>query len=56
MRHVTECMHKVLPDSFNESVEILLKAAPDISGWECMTLPDYVEMYGQKYWERSMSR
>ena len=58
MHHVTECMHKVLPDSFDESVEILLKAAPEIhkiKGWECMTLPDYIEIYGQKFWDKSMS-
>ncbi len=55
MRHVTECMHKVLPDSFEKSVEILLKAAPEITGWESMTLPDYIEISGQKYWEKSMS-
>lgn len=55
MRHVTECMHQVLPDSFDEAVDILLKAAPDIRGWEGMTLPDYVEVYGQEYWDTSMS-
>ncbi len=42
MRHTTECMHRVLPDSFDESVEILLKAAPEIKGWESMSLPDYI--------------
>lgn len=55
MRHVTECMHRVLPDSFEKSVEILLKAAPEISGWESMTLPDYIEVYGRRHWEESMS-
>jgi len=55
MRHVTECMHKVLPESFDESLDILLKAAPEIKGWESMTLPDYVEVYGQKFWNKSMS-
>lgn len=55
MRHVTQCMHKGLPDSFDESVEILLIAAPELTGWESMTLPDYIEVYGQKYWEKSMS-
>ncbi len=55
MRHVAECMHKVLPDSFEESVEILLKASPEIRGWECMSLSNYVEIYGQKFWDKSMS-
>lgn len=56
VRHVTECMHKVLPDSFDETVEILLKAAPEVSGWwEGMTLPDYIELYGQNFWDKSMS-
>jgi 3-methyladenine DNA glycosylase AlkC len=55
MRHVTECMHKVLPDSFEEAVDILLRAAPEISGWEGMTLPDYVEVYGQGSWDKAMA-
>ncbi len=55
MHHVTECLHKVLPDSFDESIKILLKAAPKVNGWESMTLPDYVEVYGQKYWKKSMA-
>lgn len=52
-RHVTECMHKVLPDSFDESVKILLNAAPEVKGWESMTFPDYIEVYGQKFWDKS---
>jgi 3-methyladenine DNA glycosylase AlkC len=54
MHHVTLCLHKVLPESFDESVEILLKSAPEINGWESMTLPDYIEMYGQEFWDKSM--
>lgn len=55
MRHVTLCLHRVLPATFDEAVEILIKAAPEIKGWECMTLPDYIELYGQNFWEKSMS-
>ncbi len=55
MRHVTLCMHKVLPDSFEDTVGILLKACPEIKGWESMALPDYIEVYGQDFWGLSMS-
>lgn len=55
MRHVTHCMHQVLPDAFDASVDILLKAAPEINGWESMTLPDYIEVYGRPYWKKSMA-
>lgn len=54
MHHVTECMYKVSPDSFDESVEILLKAAPESKGWESMTLPDYIEIYGQEFWDNGI--
>lgn len=55
MRHVTLSMHQVLPDSFEKAVEILLKAAPELNWWENMCLPDYIGVYGQDYWDISMS-
>ena len=54
MRHVSACMQKVLPQDFIKSVEILEKIAPDIKGFEAMTLPDYVEQYGMEYFDRSL--
>jgi 3-methyladenine DNA glycosylase AlkC len=54
MRHITECMHQVLPSSFPEAIKILRKAAPKIKGFEAMCLPDYVELYGLDFWDLSM--
>lgn len=55
MRHVTQCMHKVLPVDFEKTIEILLKAAPELEWWENICLPDYVCLYGHDYWDLSMS-
>jgi 3-methyladenine DNA glycosylase AlkC len=54
MRHTTLCLHETLPKSFKEALEILKKAAPYIKGFEAMTLPDYVEVYGLDDWELSL--
>lgn len=53
MRHTTECLKKVLPQDYKEAIKILMKAAPEISGFEAMTLPDYVELYGLENWDLS---
>ncbi len=54
MRHTTHCLFQVLPDSYEESVDILMKAAPGVKGFEAMVLPDFVEVYGQEDWEISL--
>ncbi len=54
MRHATLCLKQVLPASFPEAVDILIACAPSIKGFEAMTLPDYVELYGLEHWEKSM--
>jgi 3-methyladenine DNA glycosylase AlkC len=54
MRHTTLCLHETLPKPFNEALEILKKAAPYIKGFEAMTLPDYIEVYGIDDWELSL--
>ncbi len=54
MRHTTLCLHETLPKSFKEALDILKKAAPYIKGFEAMTLPDYVEVYGMDDWELSL--
>ena len=55
MRHTTQCLHEVLPDNYVETLVILIKAAPDIKGFEAMALPDYVEVYGMNDWEESLN-
>ena len=54
MRHVTECLHKTLPESYNNALDILIEAAPDVKGMEAICLPDYVELYGQDNFELSL--
>lgn len=55
MRHTSKCLHEVLPNNFVETFVILIKAAPEIKGFEAMTLPDYVEVYGMNDWEESLN-
>ena len=54
MRHVTECLHQVLPTSYKKALSILKKAAPEVKGFEAMCLPDYVELYGLEDWVSSL--
>lgn len=56
MWHTTLCLHKTLPDSYPEALEILKKAAPFIKGFDALALPDYVEKYGMapEHWDLSL--
>ena len=53
MRHTTECMYETLPKSYKEALDILKKVIPHIKGFEAMSFPDYVEMYGMDDWALS---
>lgn len=55
MRHTTKCLHEVMPENYIESLVILINAAPWVKGFEAMTLPDYVEVYGMNDWEESLN-
>ncbi|MDF1548520.1 MAG: DNA alkylation repair protein [Bacteroidales bacterium] len=55
MRHLTNCLHDTLPENYEKALNILLKISPDIRGFEGICLPDFVEMYGMEYWEKSLS-
>ncbi len=55
MRHTSKCLHKVLPADYIASLVILIKAAPEVKGFEAMSLPDYVELYGMSHWEESLN-
>ncbi len=54
MRHTTECLHQTLPKSYERAVQVLMKAAPKVSGFDAMCLPDFVELYGLDNWDPSM--
>jgi len=53
MRHTTICLKETLPQTYKDSVDILIKVAPQISGFESLSLPDFVELYGIDEWEIS---
>lgn len=54
MRHVARCMQRVLPVDYREALGILLEIAPHVHGFEAMSLPDFVEQFGQDDWEASL--
>ncbi len=54
MRHTTQCLHHTLPPSYMQAVAILKEAAPYVKGFEAMSLPDFVELYGmEEEWDLS---
>jgi len=55
MRHTTNCLYETLPKDYTKALIILVKAAPELKGFEAMTLPDYVEVYGMDFWEESLN-
>jgi 3-methyladenine DNA glycosylase AlkC len=54
MRHTTECLNKVLPETYEDTLDILKEAAPHIKGFEALSLPDYVALYGMDDWGLSL--
>jgi 3-methyladenine DNA glycosylase AlkC len=54
MRHTTRCLHETLPKSYKDALNILIKAAPHVKGFEAMSFPDFVATYGLDKWELSM--
>ncbi len=55
MHHVSDCLHTCLPDDYISALVVLVKAAPEVKGFEGMVLPDYVEKYGMDHWEESLN-
>ncbi|OQX95193.1 DNA alkylation repair protein, partial [candidate division KSB1 bacterium 4572_119] len=45
---------KTLPKSYEKALYILKKAIPFIKGFEAMSFPDYVEIYGMLDWDLSL--
>jgi 3-methyladenine DNA glycosylase AlkC len=56
MRHITLTMHDALPQAFPTALDILRRAAPDLSdyGFQNMVFSDFVELYGLDKWELSI--
>lgn len=56
MRQIAVAYHAVLPASYDQAIEILWALAPRINhGFASMVLPEYVALYGQDDFERSMA-
>ncbi len=54
MRHTTKCLFDTLPKPYKKALDILIKAAPDVKGFEAMALPDFVATYGMDDWDLSL--
>lgn len=55
MARVSECLHAVLPLSYEETLEVLYALAPRLnSGFVSISLPHYVATYGAEKFELSM--
>ncbi|MES2728224.1 MAG: DNA alkylation repair protein [Bacteroidota bacterium] len=46
MRHITNSLHKTMPVSYSEQVDILKKLATHFTGFTAMVFPDFMEVYG----------
>lgn len=51
MRHITECLKKVLPENYSSALNILMKVRPHMSGLKYISFAnicfaDFVELYG----------
>ncbi|MBT3251825.1 MAG: DNA alkylation repair protein [Candidatus Marinimicrobia bacterium] len=54
MHHISVCLRKYLPEDYIKAVDILLKVSSNSSGFQFMFFPDFVEMYGLDYFEKSV--
>ncbi len=55
MRHTTHCLHQILPEDYTEAVKILKQAATQVKGFEAISLPDYIALYGIEDWDLSLA-
>jgi 3-methyladenine DNA glycosylase AlkC len=54
MRHITRCLHEMLPESYKKALAVLKKAAPHVRGMEAICLPEYVGLYGLDHRDASL--
>ncbi|UZE96493.1 DNA alkylation repair protein [Alkalimarinus alittae] len=55
MKHISMTLHKCLPLSFDQVVEILLEAGKSFGGYEGLFFPDYIEQFGADDWALSVT-
>ncbi len=54
MRHIANCLHHFLPDSYPVAIDILKPVSEKFNGFEYMFFQDFVECYGLDDFETSM--
>ncbi|KAB2335555.1 DNA alkylation repair protein [Bacillus mesophilum] len=57
MRHITLKLNEGLPGDYEESLHLLMKAAPHFKNEDLAAIifPDYVEVFGLEHWELSIA-
>lgn len=54
MGHLSEMLHRFLPEGYEQSLGVLMRIAPRFQGFEYLFFPDYVERYGIEEYEISI--
>ncbi|MFN0120258.1 MAG: DNA alkylation repair protein [Blastocatellia bacterium] len=54
MRHAAVCLGQTLPGSYARVLKTLKQVAPQSRGFDGMIFPEFVEVYGQNDWDRSL--
>lgn len=61
MQHLTDCLHKVLPENFTDTVSCLIEISEEVkkisvseSNYEYIFISDYIASYGLKYPKESL--
>ncbi|MEM9160764.1 MAG: DNA alkylation repair protein, partial [Verrucomicrobiota bacterium] len=54
MRRISDSLAECLPDDYEKAVTVLVAACRPFSGLQALVFPDFVEVYGRKYWKTSM--
>ncbi len=54
MRHITLQLRQFLPQNYLQALSIVTDSCQDFSGFQYMFFPEYVELFGQDYFDQSM--
>lgn len=54
LRHTAVCLHKTLPNSYEQALKILRHSAPSVGGFPALAFPEYVQLYGMDDWDLSL--
>lgn len=54
MRYVSEKLHEYLPQNYEDALLVLLKICHRFSGFNAMVFADFVDCYGQNYYDVSI--